>query len=91
MMLCLNLINILFLHTTTTTKRFSFAGYQPLLFLLTLAVRLGGVVALVDNQVLRLVVFATREVRVENSLGASSISFLRIDGRSGHVGDHGVA
>jgi hypothetical protein len=49
-------------------------------FLFTLAVGLGSVVTLVDNEVLRLVVFAAREVRVENSLGASSISLENVSG-----------
>lgn len=44
------------------------------LFLVTLAVRLGGIVTLVDDEVFGPVVFATGEVRVEDGLDASSVS-----------------
>lgn len=64
-------------------------GY--LLLLLALAVRLGGIVALVHDEVLRLVVLAAREVRVEDGLGAGRVPLLRVDRGARHVGDHGVA
>ena len=44
------------------------------LFLLTLSVCLGGIVALVDDEVFGLVVLAAREVGVEDGFGAGSVS-----------------
>lgn len=61
------------------------------LFLLTLTICLGGIIALVNDEILRLVVLAAGEVRLENSLGTSSVALLRIDGGTGHVGNHGIA
>lgn len=77
------------------------------LFLLTLAIGLGGVVALVDDEVLWPVVFAAGEVRLEDGLGAGSVSLeyvsmsnsvdsggtylLGINRSTGHVRNHSVA
>jgi hypothetical protein len=59
--------------------------------LFTLTVCLGGVVALVNYKILRLIIFPSREVGVKNSLGASGVSLLCVDRGTGHVGNHGVA
>lgn len=59
-------------------------------FLLALTVGLGGVLTLVDDQVLRAVVLTAREVALENVLGTVGVADLSIDGGTGHVGDHGV-
>ena len=58
--------------------------------LLALAVSLGSIVTLVNNQILRAVVLTTGEVRVENVLGTLGVADLGIDGGTRHVGDHGV-
>jgi hypothetical protein len=77
--------------TSKRKNRYHINTLRRGLFGLTLAVRLGRVVALVDNKVLRLVVFTTREVRVEKGLGTSCVALLRIDRGTRHVGNHGVA
>lgn len=59
--------------------------------LVTLTVRFGSPVTVVDNQILRAVVVLAGEVALEDSLGAISISLLGIQRSSGHVGGHGVA
>jgi len=56
-----------------------------------LTVGLGGVVTLVDDQVLRAVVLTTGEVAIQNLLGALGVADLSIDGGTGHVGNRGVA
>lgn len=58
--------------------------------LVALAVGLGGVITLVDDQVEGVVVVAAREVRVKNGLGASSVSLLGINRGTRHVRNHGV-
>ena len=58
--------------------------------LLALTVSLGGVVTLVDDQVLRAVVLTTGEVAVQDVLGTVGVTDLGIDGGTGHVGNHGV-
>lgn len=64
---------------------------QGILFLLALTVGLGGVVTLVDNQVLRAVVLTAGEVAIENVLSTLGVADLGIDGCARHVGNHGVA
>jgi hypothetical protein len=59
--------------------------------LLPLAVGLGGVVALVDNEVLGPVVVAAAEVRVEDGLGAGGVAGLGVERGTGHVRDGGVS
>jgi hypothetical protein len=59
--------------------------------LFTLTICLGGVVTTVNNQVFRAVIVTSREVRVENSLGASGVSLLCVDRGTRHVGNHGIA
>ena len=44
-----------------------------------------------DNEILGPVVEAAREVAIEDSLGASGIPGLGVDGAAGHVRNHGVA
>lgn len=61
------------------------------LFLDTLAVSLGSVVTVLDNQVLRAVVVLARQVRLEDGLGTVGVALLGVERSSGHVGDHGVA
>lgn len=46
------------------------------LLLLALSVCLGGIVALVDDEVLGLVVLLSGEVRLEDRLGAGSVTLL---------------
>ena len=58
--------------------------------LLALAVSLGGILTLVDNQILRAVVLTTGEVRVQDVLGTLGVADLGVDGGTRHVGDHGV-
>jgi hypothetical protein len=60
------------IRLTCCTKHSS--SLRGLLLVDALAVRLGGVVALVDDKVLGPVVLAAREVLVENSLGAVGVS-----------------
>lgn len=60
------------------------------MLLLALPISLGSVVTLVDNQILRAVVVAAREVAVENVLGALGITDLSIDRSTRHVRNHGV-
>jgi hypothetical protein len=45
----------------------------------------------VDDEVLRVVVVATRPVRVEDRLGTGGVAFLCVDRGSRHVGNHGVS
>lgn len=61
------------------------------LLLVSLTIGLGGIVTLVHNQIFRSVVFSSREVALQDGLGACGVSFLGIDGGSGHVRNHGVA
>ena len=61
-----------------------------MLLSLALSISLGSVVTLVDNQILRAVVVATREVAVENVLGTLGITDLSIDRSTRHVRNHGV-
>ena len=60
------------------------------LFLLSLAISLGSIIATNDDQILRSVVVSAREIALQDSLGTSCVSFLSIDGCSGHVRDHGI-
>ena len=55
-----------------------------------LTISLGGIIAIHDDQVLRPVVMSPREVRVQDVLGALSVSLLRIDTGTRHVGNHGI-
>jgi len=59
--------------------------------LLPLAVGLGGVVALVDDEVLGPVVLAAAEVRVEDGLCAGGVAGLGVERGTRHVRDGGVA
>lgn len=59
--------------------------------LFTHTVSLGNIVTSVDNKILVLVVIATREVAVQDLLGALGVPDLGIDRGTGHVGNHGVA
>ncbi|KAI7092151.1 Formate [Hortaea werneckii] len=61
------------------------------LFLVTLAVSLGSVVALGDDQVLRPVVVLAAEVGLEDGLGAGGVALLGVERGTGHVGDGRVA
>lgn len=56
-----------------------------------MTVGLGGVVTLVDDEILGTVVLLTREVAGEDSLGAISVALLSVERGTRHVGDHGVA
>ena len=56
-----------------------------------LAVSLGGVVTLVNNEVLGPVVLALGEVGFEDSLGAGGVARLGVERGTGHVRDGGVA
>jgi hypothetical protein len=60
-------------------------------FLLALTVGLGGIITLVDDQVLRTVVLTAGEVALEDVLGTVGVADLSIDGGTGHVGNHAVA
>lgn len=61
------------------------------LFLLPQSVRPGGVVTIVDDQVLGAVVVLSRKVALDDGLGTSSVSLLSIDGGTRHVGNHSVS
>lgn len=61
------------------------------LFLAALAVSTGGVVALVDDQVLGAVVVLAREVALEDRLGAVGVALLGVQGGTRNVGDHSVS
>lgn len=58
--------------------------------LLALTIGLGGVLTLVDDQVLRAVVLTAGEIAVQNALRTLGIADLSIDGSTRHVRDHGV-
>lgn len=60
------------------------------LLLVSLAISLGGIVTLVHDEIFRSVIFSAGEVALQDCLGACGVSFLGIDGGTGHVGDHGV-
>lgn len=59
--------------------------------LLALAVRLGGVITIVDDKILRAVVVTAGEVAVQDALGAVGVADLSINRGTGHVGHHGIA
>lgn len=61
------------------------------LSLFALAVGLGGIVTLVDDQVLWTVVVLTGQVAGEDGLGALGVALLGVERGTGHVGNHGVA
>lgn len=61
------------------------------LSLVSLAISLGDIVTVPDNEVLEPVVMATAEVAVEDALGALGVADLSIDRGTGHVGNHGIA
>lgn len=83
------LLHSSFHHPTTTDRPFK--TVRRCNDLLSLTIGLGGIVTLVDDQILRSVVFPSREVALQDGLGACGVSFLGIDGGSGHVRNHGVA
>jgi len=58
--------------------------------LFTLTVGLGGIVSVVDNEILWVVVVLAAEVALEDGLGAVGVSLLGIEGGTGHVRNHGV-
>lgn len=71
---------------------FSFFGYKNTLFpLLALAIGLGGIVALVDNEILGAVVLLAGEVAGEDGLCAVGVAALGVERGARHVRDHGVA
>ena len=57
----------------------------------TLTIRLGSVISVVDNQVLRSVIVLSAQVALQDALGAIGVSLLRIERGTGHVWDHGVS
>lgn len=67
------------------------SSHRRCLFLVSLAISLGGVVTLVADEILWSVIMAARKVALEDSLDTGSISFLSIDRGTGHVRNHGVA
>ena len=56
----------------------------------SLAIRLRGVITLVHDQICRPVVLPSTEVLLQDGLRTSSVPRLRIDRGTGHVRDHGV-
>jgi hypothetical protein len=70
------------------TEQTKSTGKSKRSLLLTLTIRLGRVIALVDDEVLRPVVFAAGEVLVEDGLGAGSVTLYFISSlhhKSRHV------
>lgn len=61
------------------------------LSLVPLAVGLSNVITAANNEILVLVVMTAREVALENSLGALSVTDLCVDRGTRHVRNHGVA
>lgn len=59
--------------------------------LLALSVGAGGVVSLVDDEVLGTVVVSAGEVAVEDGKGTVGVALLGVEGGTGHVGHHGVS
>ena len=57
----------------------------------TLTIRLGSVISVVDNQVLRSVIVLSAQVALQDALGAIGVSLLRIERGTGHVRHHGVS
>lgn len=86
---CYEHINMKYKRKTTQPENTSHCVMQRL-SLLALTVGLGGIVTLVDDQVLRTVVLTAGEVAVENVLGTFGVADLSIDGGTGHVGNHSV-
>jgi hypothetical protein len=85
------LVDILFLLSFPSLPSHFKHSLAIHLFLLTLTVRLGGIVTLMDDQVLRPVVLATAPVRVQDVLDTSGVALLGIDRGTGHVRNSGVA
>ena len=56
-----------------------------------LTISLSSIVTINDNQILGSVIMLAAQVALEDSLSAIGISLLRIEGGTGHVGDHGVS
>lgn len=61
------------------------------LSLVPLAIGLSNVITAVNNEILVSIVMTAREVALENSLGALSVTDLCIDRGTRHVRNHGVA
>jgi len=61
------------------------------LLLASLTISLGSVLAFVHNKIFGSVVMATGEVRLKDSLGASGVAFLCVNGCARHMGNHSVA
>jgi len=61
------------------------------LFLRSLAISLGSVISILDNEILGSVIVASREVTLEDGLGTSGVALLGIDRGAGHMGNHGIA
>jgi hypothetical protein len=70
---------------------YSISNLRRLPLLGPLAVGLGGVVTLVNNEVLRPVVLLLGEVGLEDGLGAGGVARLGVERGTRHVGDGGVS
>lgn len=79
-----------FVHLLASCPKTRFTDSKHL-FLVSLAICLGSIVTTNDDEIFRSVVVATREVALQDSLGAIRITLLGIDRGTGHMGDHGVA
>ena len=64
---------------------------DPLHLLSPLTIGLSRIITVLDYQILWPIVVSSGEVRVENILRTFCITLLRIDRRTGHVRNHGVA
>jgi hypothetical protein len=64
---------------------------RPLGFLWTLAISLGRVISVFDNQILGIVVVLAAKIALQDLFGASGISCLRIQAGSTHVRNHSVS
>ena len=59
--------------------------------LCTLSVSFRCIVTILHNQILGTVIMLSAQVALQNRLGAISVSLLRIEGSTRHVGNHGVS
>ena len=63
----------------------------PVLLPLPLPIGLGGIIPILNNQILRPIIKSPREVRIQNILRPLRVSLLRINRRAGHVRHHRIA
>ena len=56
-----------------------------------ITISLGGIITLINNQILRSIIMLATQITLQDRLGAIGISLLRIERCARHVRDHGVS